>query len=377
MFASLLLTAGLLLSPRVEAADVFRWDFITQGLGDWQLTQSVQSGQFEEGLLIRVGAENTIMMRSLPAGTDFDGVTLDAQSESPTPITLIWHRRGAADNEYQQIPVSLGQTFDAEPVRIALADLPGFDPRVDQIGFGLPAGTAINLQSLILDRTSATESLGLMWQSFWTFDDLTMRSINFLWGPRLAGSRAALETLYETEPAGGRSGNWLFYGLVVIGGAWGGLALRQDRRRGLSIILAFIAGSWIAYDFRMSAELLRNAAAEHASWVSASAETRTFRKSDDAFRVLEALPRALDGEEKYALLMTDAFSPHFFRYATYPALPITDHIKQAELRTWLIFHRPDVTVVNDQLVRDGLPFTATGTVVHRFSEDTYLFRVNP
>ncbi len=377
MLAALLLSAGLLLSPQASAKEAFRWDFISQGLGDWQLTEAVQSGQFDEGLLVRVGAADTIMIRSLPNSVTLDGVTLDAQSEAPIPITLIWHRRGAAQNEYQQVPVSLGQAFDAAPVRIALSDLPGFDPNIDQIGFGLPAGTALNLQSLSLDRTSGSEKLGLWWQSFWTFDDLTMRSINFLWGPRLASSRASLETLYETEPAGGASANWLFYGITVIGLAWGGLTVhRGNRRRGLTIVLAFVAGSWVMYDLRMSAELLHHAFKEYQSWVTAPAENRTLRDSDDAFRVLSELPGALRGEQKYALLMTEGFSQHFFRYATYPALPVIDSEAQQDLTSWVVFHRPDITIENNRLMRNGQPVTGSGTVIERFSDASYLFRVH-
>lgn len=376
MLASLLLTAGLLLAPRTLAAEAPQWDFSIRGLDGWQLTHQLDLQPSDNGLVLRT-VDDTVMLWTLPAAQTIDGLTLLAAADRDTTIQLVWHNVGAEKNAYQQFPALIKGGGDILPLNVGLSDLPGYNSAIDRFGFNIPAGSTLILKKLTFERVGLAERLSLWWRSFWTFDRLTMRSINFLWGPRLAMSQPSLETLYETEPAGGASANWFFYGAVGIGLVWSGAVMRRQRQRGLIILLAFIAGSWIAYDLRMGAELLQNTIKDYRDWVGAPADERTLRKSADAFRVLEELPGALEKEQKYALLMTDGFSEHFFRYATYPALPVTASGAQVGLRDWVVFHRPDVRVINGRLVHNGVPITGSGTIVRHFSTESYLFRTNP
>lgn len=371
MLASLLLSAGLLLAPAAQAADAVQWDFATQGVQGWHLTHDVQMQQEDDGLIIRAN-EDTVMLWTLPARTEVDGMTLRALGEGTTPISLVWHATGDAENAFRQFPTVID---DDGELAIGLSDLPNFPGSIDRFGFKLPAGATILFQSLALTETHDSDRLGLWWQSFWTFDAISMRTINFLWGPRLASSQASLDTMYQTEPAGGWTANWLFYGAALMGGIAGGWLLWNGKRAlGITVILWTLGGVWLVYDVRMSAELLHNAWVEHAQWVVAPDDKRTLRDSDDAFRVLEALPPLL-GEEPYALLSTEGFSSNFFRYATYPALPVTASGAQAGLRHWVVFHRADVTVGSGGLVGRTGPLTGPGEIVERFSPHSFLFRV--
>lgn len=375
MLVSLFFSAALLLAPSAQAAEVLNWNFATQGLSAWELSTEAQVSPFADGLLMTT-REDTVMLWTLPPSTRLDSLTLHAESDRPTTVTVIWHTAGEAQNVYKQFPIEIDGGTGMKPLRLALADLPGFDDRIDRLGFGLPALSSVYFRSLSLYHTSGGEKLTLWWQSFWTFDTLTMRSINFVWGPRLAGSRAALETLYETEPAGGVSANRLFYGGLMIGLSTAWWLSRTSKRRGATVALATIASCWLAYDLRMSAELLNQALTDGREWALAAPEVRTLRKSEDGFHVLEALPGALGEEKKYALIATDGFSRHFFRYATYPALPVTESDAQLGLRDWVVFHRPDVTVVDNRLInQSGVPITPPGEIVERFSDNSFLFRV--
>jgi hypothetical protein len=375
MLASLLLSAGLLLAPAAQAAsDVAQWDFAARGLEGWQLTEEMQLQREQDGLIVHA-SQDTVMLWTLPARAAADGMLLTALADGNTPVMLVWHQAGAAENAFQQFPVTLDG--DKEELAVGLSDLPGFPASIDRFGFKLPAGATVLFKSLALTRTGGGEKLGLWWRSFWNADAISMRSINFLWGPRLASSQATLETMYQTEPAGGWTANWLFYGIALFGLGIGGW-LRWNGRGalGAAVILWSLGGAWLLYDVRMSYELLHNAAVEHAQWVAAPAEERTLRDSDDAFRVLEALPALLEPGAPYALLSTEGFSPNFFRYATYPALPVTASGAQAGLRDWVVFHRPDITVGSGGLIGKTGPLTPPGEIVQRFSPHSFLFRVS-
>lgn len=375
MLASLLFSAGLLLAPAAHAAeDVAIWNFGTRGLEGWQLTEEVQMQTEQDGLVLHA-PQDTVMLWTLPTHAEVDGMLLSALADGDTPLMLVWHESGAPENAFRQFPVTLDGS--KEELAVGLSDLPNFPNSIDRFGFNLPAGSTILFKSLTLTRTSGGEKLALWWRSFWHPDAISMRTINFLWGPRFASSQATLDTMYQTEPAGGWTANWLFYGITVAGLAIGSWFSWNGRRAlGLSVILWTLGGTWLFYDLRMSYELLHNAAIEHAQWVTAPADERTLRDSDDAFRVLEALPPLL-GDEPYALLSTEGFSSNFFRYATYPALPVVAADAQTRLKNWVVFHRADITVGSGGLVGKTGLLTPPGTIVERFSPHSYLFRVNP
>ncbi len=373
MLATLLLSAGLLLAPTAQAAtDVAQWNFATQGLQGWQMTEQVQTQADGDGLIVHA-PQDTVLLWTLPPRAVVDAMLLRGMGDGDVPLMLVWHETGAPASAFQQFPVTLDAKKEA--LAVGLSDLPHFPRSIDRFGLRLPAGSTVFLQSLALTRTDNSERFGLWWQSFWTFDAISMRTINFLWGPRLASSEATLQTLYQTEPAGGATANWFFYGLALIGAVSGGwVAWRGNRRLGVTIMLSTLGGAWLFYDLRMSAELLHNAWIERQEWVLAPADERTLRDSDDAFRVLEALPSLL-ADEPYALLSVEGFSQNFFRYATYPALPVTASGAQAGLRDWVVFHRPDITVGSGGLMDSHGLLTPPGTVVARFSPRSFLFRV--
>jgi hypothetical protein len=203
-----------------------------------------------------------------------------------------------------------------------------------------------------------------------------MTSINFLWGPRLAGSEAVLKTLYTSQPAGGLSVDWPLYSLLLLalGGA-GWMARQGEKQRATILLLATMGGLWVAYDLRMSAELLGYAAKDYHDWVAAAPDKRTFRHSDDSFRVLEVFSAAFGGNVRgYVLLTPPVFPPHFFRYATAPALPVVNPASGSTLPDWIVFHRNDIKVESGRLVTDqGIVLTASGAVKETFSPHAFHF----
>ncbi len=386
----LILLVGLLLLPTIACAKQSdTWDFTGNQLpGSWQVggwTERPEATQ--NGLHIRA-AQDGQMLREVDEGFPIDAVEITLSSARPGQGFLLWQSPQFPQGTLAQFPFAINGD-PAETVRLDMSAIPGWDGRTGKLGIGLPAGSDVTLQSIAVEHWDWVENIGYAWESFWTFDALQDYSINFLWGPLIAGNPVGVETLFATLPPHAHSANILFYALIAIAALvlfahWISLRLSgKDIPRfpyrplthvslHLGLLAAIVAACFTFYDVRMGLEYLSYANHDYVTYISKPPGERTLRGFANLHDVL-ALSAPVLRQEKQFGFFTPPHTESRIRYATYPALGIQN--AASGVRTWLVFERPDVTVdAKGELTAGGNVISKPGRVIEQYGPRSFLFQ---
>jgi hypothetical protein len=326
------------------------------------------------------------MMRTPDLNHGIESITFHFLTERPTEALLLWHAHNEALTRIYQMPFTIQPDAGTATVALDLTAFPAWDPRTDRLGFAMPAGADVTLQSIELDHWSFTEKLTEGWKSFWTFDTFRSHSINFLWGPVLAFNPVGRATIFAQLPARGMSALRIFYFAIALIGI--ALLLRwflqthvqPARRKPWPYVKIFLLGTaavWVLFDLRMGAELLSYAVTDYRTYVFQPQGQKMLRDhesfEDTVFRAMPVLQ-----SRPVFLFFGPDHTPFTarLRYFAYPSKPAATDEEAHQTDTVFVFERPDVdTDAQQQLTVDGKAVTGPGKVLERFGPSTFLFRI--
>jgi hypothetical protein len=387
---SLILSAligSLALPSSALALQTTVWSFLDNTVtGDWTVTNLNRPTPTEEGLHI-TASQDGYMLRSTDDLTHpIDAVTFSVISPRPVEALFLWHPRGTADEVIGFVPFTIPASSEPQNINVTGNGLAGWDAKADRIGFRVPAGTDIVLQGIGIHRWNPYEKAWEFMKGFWTFDTQSPYSINFLWGPLISTNPVTRATLYELSPPRARSGVWVFYGVIgiaiVLAAVWYALNRSQDpegaKRRSVLLVLGVIAGSWVVFDARMSAEYWSYVLHDWRTFVSQPVGSRVLRNHINLEDILVQSRELLVGKTSYGLVTDMRQIVSIARYGTYPAEPLFSDTVPEGTTDWLVFQEDGVRV-DDQgrLTLDGEALTGPGEIVKRFDDRSFFFRVTP
>ncbi|MDB4978770.1 MAG: hypothetical protein JWM56_956 [Candidatus Peribacteria bacterium] len=391
LFATVVLLA-VPLSASAESKTV--WDFRDTAIpGRWEVNENIEVNKIADGLQLHAKSDAAITQTELPSHR-IDSVQLVIIATRPMEAKLVWHPDGEAPGALLQVPFSIVGSGSPETIGIDLGVYPQWSGHTDHLGILLPQNADIVLQSMTLQGWSGIGKIGEAWKSFWAFDHFLAYSINFLWGPLVTFNEVGRLTMYDTQPPRAVSANRYFYDALIIvalllaahrlfGGdnSYFDSPLFRKRAPHIFLFLCFFAGLWLFYDARMGLEYLSYAKDDYVSYISQPPGKRIFRNYQNFYDIADAALPELRQEKRYGLLL-----PHegqfqsILRYETYPSVPVNiqDGNDMSDIRLWLAFRRPDITMNGSgQLVVNTVAISKPGTIVARYDESSFLFRVNP
>lgn len=330
-----------------------------------------------EGMLVRSSTDGFV---ELPALTKkADAVTFTVTNVTTPKAALIWRTPELGDGEYYQADVELPRG-QSHTVSLPLNDLDGWDWTAASIGLAFPAGTELLVEKMEWRGYSAVEKTRNAFLSFWTPDEFRLYSINFLWGPLLATTPEARATLYDGLPPRSWSATRVFYALFALAAIGGGAyARKKENARVIFLCAVAAAGAalWIAFDVRMTQEILSYVRDDWKTYVLAPENKRTLRSHSNLYDVLHDTAELLADDDRYVLLVNDD-TPFFAnaRYAMYPAVPVAPERASGAI-AWIVLGNPRVSVHSGALLRDGVVLSPKGAVIKRFDDTTFLYRSRP
>ncbi|MDD4319001.1 MAG: hypothetical protein PHW10_01615 [Candidatus Peribacteraceae bacterium] len=379
----IVVTAAVLFAPvSVFAARTDTWDFTGSKVpGSWDGRGWTSATPTEQGLHIITG-DGGNMTRPTEWTEPVDAIRLVFGAREGVDGYFVWHRRDAGPTDFLQIPFRI-DPGNPSVVTLDPASAGQWDPLADVIGISLPANTEVTLQEMSFSRPDAAEKITGAWKSFWMFDTFKNTSVNFLWGPVLRFSPTDAASLFGNGPPMGWSANRVFYAVLAAGGTLlfflRGTLRRRFGARGPFLAFAVLSGAlWIVYDLRMGAEFFSYALDDVRTYFSQPATARRFRSFDTFYADVALGKDLLQRDPAYAFLFPEGSPlPTRARYLTYPSIPITaDEGVQESAKTWLVFRRPDVTVGNDNVLRqDGKELARGGGVVRRFDDTSFIYQI--
>lgn len=214
-------------------------------------------------------------------------------------------------------------------------------------------------------------------RSFWTLEKQRPYSINFLWGPQIGFTEAQRLTLYSALPPPYYSGTLaLNIAIAVILLAILVLSIVQkvSRRILMRRVFTVLLATWIFFDIRMGSEFLSWVYRDYQTYISAPAGEKIFRDRKTFYDFAAYSKQFLTNRPSYVFFAQRPW-PYLgnMRYLSYPAIPGFD---TANDDTWVIYDRPDISVSADRrIVIDEKPVTPVGTVLGRFDESSFIFRI--
>ncbi len=379
----IVLTASLLIFPAATyALQQTIWNFQNGNLpGAWRISGlDIPEGTME-GLHIQASAQDGSMITEFALPHTTEVIQLTLASGVNMEAKFLWHARGTPDGALVELPFTIPASATWQKIDLNVDAYPQWDRRADLIGFTFPKGADLLFGEMRFVQWNVLEKAMEIGRSFWTFDKLSAFSINFLWGPVITFNPVATVELFTTLPPRGRSGMWIFYiALALCAAGILGYQMWTEKKQVLFLPLFFLcfAALWIVFDIRMGLELLSYAKNDYDTYLSQPTGEKKFRAYLNFNDVMEqSLPFLIDQKE-FAFLTTRATPVvAMVRYFTLPAVPTDPGEPREDLKTWLIFHRDDVTVGTDgRLMVAGVAWSKPGKIVKQFDETTFLFQTN-
>lgn len=348
---------------------------------NWQAV-NVTAEAFSGGIKLHSEGEG-FFIRQTEENTPVDTVRLVYSSPADAKISLIWKKAGES-NEYFQYGVNLPAAPAGAAYTIGTALISDWDRTPTAFGFKLEPKTLIILQQVETGYFTLSEGIAMRWKNFWTFDDYTPRTINFLWGPQIFKEKPDLLALFKALPPPIKSVNTVFYYLlaaaIIFSAGWKLINRnRPEKTRyclaGLSLAVICL---WVFYDVRMGAEFLSYFKDDFDSYISRPEAERSFRDRGNFYTFVNEVKKHTALEPMY-MFLTSYRWPYLgsIRYYTYPSLP--KQIKDGERpRLWIVYAQKGISLnADNQLVLDGEVLTEKGSVLFSLSSEAFIFRENP
>ncbi len=372
-----ILAALILLPTAAFALEETPLDFRdAQVPGNWDVLGFESAVPEAGGLHLKAAGEAGRIFTKDILTQDADAVTFWVISATDVEGDFLWHTPEFPEGTLARVPFSIPAGESQQ--HINLIDYPSWNSRPDGYGLALPAGADVTVQAMIFHRWSPMEKAWEMASSFWKFDTWQPYSINFLWGPVLTRTSIGTAELWNTypPPKGWSVGRILLPIFAVLAaGIFVYWLVRRDARAG-AMLFAVIAVLWMGFGFRMGMELLSYAKQDSDTYLSKPAGEKRFRTLADFQDVVEQSLPELQRDPVYGLIIEPGLPVIArMRYLTYPSMPALSETELSQAKTWLVYGRPDVTVnQNGALIADGETLAASGTILKRFDESTFLYR---
>lgn len=336
-----------------------------------------------DGLKIQAPTAGNLL-RPLTLTQNIDAIEITYVSSKQTDLPLLWQRKGDPQNNFLQLPLSFAPgNGKPETLTVEFSKVGNWTRQPVAIGFYVPAGTDITLQSIRLRGWTGGEKLLETWKCFWSFDILQPYSINFLWGPLLCSTAVARESLYRHNPPIAHSALILFYlalfaAAVIVSIRWFLQHPRPSAIRPLRKFLVFFLCAWVILDLRMGVEFFSHVRNDYTTYFSRPVGERTFRVLQFFPDFTDVLAPFLKEEKRYVLITPVAYTfTGFSRYITYPSVSVTP-AEGSGAMLWLIYGRPDITLDKEgRLIENGRPISPPGSILHEFAKGIFLFTVRP
>lgn len=374
----------LLLPAAAFAMTETVWDFRGARVErEWRVS-GLQPTPTQGGLQLRAVNQEGSMITTLDLDHPSEVITFTFVNTEPANARLLWHSRSDPPGSFVELPFVVPGGTDEQIVSINVDAFPQWDGYADEMGITLGAGANVILRDIRFAHWNWFEQIGEIWKSFWTFDKLSSFSINFLWGPVITFNPVGTAQLFTTLPPQGRSGNWIFYDLLLL--AIVILASlhffkktpRWIARAGGSVMVLLIlfGGLWMMYDLRMGLELLSYAKHDYDTYISQPPGSREFRSYINFNDVMEQSLPILRQDDEFALIIPPQMPvTAMVRYFAYPSIPVAPQGPQDEFRTWLIFHDDAVGVDGEgRLTVNREPWSKPGKIVKDFGDNTFIFQ---
>ena len=382
--ACLLLFPSLAGAERVEEVWLFRTE---QNISEWHYAGLEEGTLTTEGLQFSI-TDQAAIFRALPEDFDrtVDGIKVYIDPIEGVEASLLLMEVEETEKVRKRIRIALtpakGDIVAGfyVPLTYYKKDLKGMNTiaislmgKAENVSFG---GVRLFGYSLFEKLTGA-------FRSFLIFEPFRPHMINLLIGPVIMPDPMPLPLTRETLPLS-TSVNAYFLVFIALSGIalllyaiflartrsipWPNLRAMILRRFFYSIALV-----WILYDLRMGIEFLRAVSLDHKSYISASAETRTFRDMGRFYEFAAFAAPFTSDRDWYELFAPDSFQYFgLMQYHTYPSLP---NDGEPVSDTWVVYLRPDITLGEDnRLYHAGEAFTAPGVLLLEFDESSFVFR---
>jgi hypothetical protein len=380
--------AGVFLLPvSAHAMTGVVLDFRGQTPVDIEVMDGWRAESTPNGLHILAPIDGRLLIKN-PVTHGIDAAFLQIATPVTRQASFLWHQRSADLGTYVSLPLTLKP--NASQIAYLGLDLTSYkqwDPQADVLGLALPANSEIYIQGIELLKFSWPEKMAEMWKSYWKFDELRGYSINFLWGPMFTTTPIGTVNLFTELPPRATSAVSISYIILLIGiviawginrkwSHWSRFALTRRFAPGTVFLLLLFSGLWLMLDLRMGTELLYYAYHDYRTVLSGPPAERTFRSFGDIHAVLDDVLPHLTSEKTFGLVAPpDSAIQPILRYRAYPVL-FTEDV-QAPVQHWLIIARPDVTVDDQGLLHIGAVTIGPGKILKRYSDQSFLFSLQP
>ena len=371
-------------AERVEEVWLFRTE---QNISEWHYAGLEEGTLTQEGLQFSI-TDQAAIFRALPADFDrtVDGIKVYIDPIEGVEASLLLMQVEEAENVRKRIRIALtpeeGDIVSGfyVPLTYYKKDLKG----MNTIAISL-MGKAENVSfgGVRLFGYSPLEKLQGAFRSFLIFEPFRPHMINLLIGPVIMPDPMPLPLTRETLPLS-TSVNAYFLVFIALSGIVlllyavflarvRGKAWPELRAMILTRFFLSIAAVWVLYDLRMGYEFLRAVSLDHTSYISAPADTRTFRDMGRFYEFAAFATPFTSDRDWYELFAPDSFQYFgLMQYHTYPSLP---NDGEPVSDTWVIYQRSDITLGEDsRLYHAGEAFTAPGVLLLEFDESSFVFR---
>lgn len=335
-----------------------------------------------KGLAVKAKADGYLIWSDHPIDGPTDVITVRAQSDRPTKASLLWNPKNGKDDDMVQMFFDIPGGNGFHNIDVIVSNQPQWDWHTSQFALALPAGANVTIEELQFRRWPFYERTVERWKSFWTFDGFRPYSINFLWGPLLAGNEPARAHLFDTLPPSAPSATRYMYAFLAMIALAAFIVGLKAWRRPLAFgwFLAACILVWIIFDIRMGAEIISYAVHDVKTYVLPKPADKTLRNYEDVYARIEAMLPDLKNHQKIALLvpMHEVYEP-LMRYANYPRMVVTDPTTMTGATAWVTMDRTDMWVDDTKHLRQGHdPITSTviagpGHIAAKIDENNFLF----
>jgi hypothetical protein len=374
----------LLTASSAHAATTLDMDFRGKMPGQWEVQGFTTAETTAEGLRIRTEKDG-YLLREVAFDSNADTVRLWVAAPQPMEGLLLWHLRGTGNDQFVRMPFLIQPSDTYVTLQLLPSRYAEWKPGdIDAFGIALPAGAQITLGRIEVESRPMFERFAEAAKSAVTADEFRLYSINFLWGPLVVFNPTARAELYMQMPPYGWSVLRVVYALLAFAAIPIVLAImmRWDKRSRLRasavFAIAFVA-LWVAFDVRMSAEIVSYAATDWQTYVTRPVPERQLRGHGSIYAVLEQALPILQEDARYAAIinMQDPYEG-ILRYYSYPTIPLWPGEDLTGVRTFFVYGQPGYRVDDrHRLVSpDGAVLTASGSVVLEFDPTTFIFRTD-
>lgn len=345
----------------------------TQWLGQGQITMQKN----DAGIVLQSTNGTGMLITTLDGAFQPQSGVIRAMAPEPAKFYFGWVHADDPEQATFMIPLSL-MTGAPEEKDFSLRDDSTWGPGTKRIAVILPPNTTMLLTQLTLQRWNVFEQTLEALRSFWVFDEQRPYSINFVWGPQIGWNPSERNHLYDLLPPVYQSGTLTVLTIVIVLiavllciGIWRKTS-KDNIVRWIAVLLLAV---WILFDVRMGSEFLSWVVRDYQTYGSKEPGAREFRDRGTFYDFAEFAAPLVADRASY-LFFAERPWPYLgaMRYLTYPSIPGIDQNDD----TWVVFGRSDLGVnAEGRLTVDGEAATPAGTVLGRFNDDSFVFRVTP